>query len=513
MSNIKNWTYGFTHGILLLLFLQIPNHAFASALIFMEKTPDSIYLLLSLGWLVIIAFLYRHYKRSDTKFRQQLSKLNQNIEQQKSRLDFIRLHTDQLKKERIQKLHEELGQMDAGLKAMEQTLQASYQASKRNSILLSNISHTLRTNLNDILGFSALMATEFAMNEEEELFSYSENIRKSGESLLHLLNNIIDISRIEAKTFNLKPENCELTTITKEIIGAYENQAKQKGIKIVYESNEVPVFAGDGESLRHILSNLIDNAIRYTEEGFIKIQQRQDNQQIIWTIKDTGIGIDKVYLPDIFEPFRRHSLGYSKTTYQGAGLGLPLVKQLLELMGGSIELESQKAVGTTVTIFLPYHSALDEKETEVPKETLKRKATLKPQIDLVKPLHRLLVIDDDKMNNMLIRKMLPETKQLDFATHKKELIRNIETSIGQHQLYEAFILDTNFENPKGGLRWLTKIPRTFPEYTDTPIIALSSFPELDEEEDHLIKMGFCAYLAKPLNKARLISSLNRCLRS
>jgi len=510
---MRNWTYCFTYGILLLLFLQIPNHVSASTLTFIEKVTDSIYLLISLGWLVIIALLYYHYKRSGTKFRQQFSKLNQNIEQLKNRLDFIRHHNDQLKKEKIQKLYEELGQVDAGLKAMEQTLQDSYQASKRNSILLSNISHTLRTNLNDILGFSALMATEFAINEEEELFNYSENIRKSGESLLHLLNNIIDISRIEAKTFNLKPENCELTNITKEIIAAYEAQAKQKGIKIVYESNKVPVFAGDGESLRHILSNLIDNAIRYTEEGFIKIQQSQKDQQIIWTIKDTGIGIDKAYLPDIFEPFRRHSLGYSKTTYQGAGLGLPLVKQLLELMGGSIKLESQKAAGTTVTIFLPYHSALDEKETEVPKQTAKRKAALKPQVELVKPLHRLLVIDHDKMNNMLIRKMLPEIKQLDFATHKNELIRNIEMSIRQHQLYEVLILDTNFENPKEGLRWLTKIPQTFSEYAYTPIIALSSFPELDEEEDRLIKMGFCAYLAKPLNKERLISSLNICLSS
>jgi signal transduction histidine kinase/CheY-like chemotaxis protein len=490
--------------------LALPLLMISPQLLFIEEIPGSVYGLLAAAWLVVIVLTLRYRRNYQKKITPKLDKLSKEIEQLKNRLEFFSLHTDELKEEKIKKLHDELAQLDISLKAMEKTLQASYEASKRNSILLSNISHTLRTNLNDILGFSALLGTEFAMKEEEELFGYSENIRKSGESLLHLLNNIIDISRIEAKTFNLKPENCDLTRITKEIFTYYEPQANHKGIKIVYQDDEVPVFSGDGQSLRHILSNLVDNAIRYTNEGFIKVQQKFENRQLVWMIKDTGIGIDKAYLPDIFEPFRRQSLGYSKTTYQGAGLGLPLVKQLLELMGGSIELESQKAVGTTVTIYLPFKEPLIEKAPSKRKIPERKSSTPKPPSSLNKPLHRLLVVDHDTMNNMLIRKMLTNTEKIDFATNQHQLLQYLEKSIHDKSLYELIILETNFEVRKKAHLWIHKITQSFPEYKQIPIIALSSFPEMDKDEQSFIQLGFCAYVTKPLNKEKLFNSINRC---
>jgi len=323
-----------------------------------------------------------------------------------------------------------------------------------------------------------------------------------------LLNNIIDISSIEAKTLALKPENCDLKTITREIIATYEGLAKQKGIKIVFQDDGVPIFSGDGQSLRHILSNLIDNAVRYTEKGFVKIHQAKQDDKVIWSIKDTGVGIDKAYLPDIFEPFRRHSLGYSKTTYQGAGLGLPLVKQLLALMHGEIQLESQKAVGTTVQVFLPFNPPLVE---DVKKA---QPAPSRPtsKIKLIKPLNRLFIADSDRMNNMLIKKMLPDTGEISFADSDRELLEKLEQSIQQKQLFELIILEINFQVPSGGIKWLKKIPEAFPDYENTPIIALSSFPELNEE-DGLLKKGFKAYISKPVNKERLYNSLNKALYS
>lgn len=490
--------------------LLIPLITIKSPLLFIEEIPGSVYWLISLGWLIFILLGLRYRKNYRKKIMPKLDNLSKEIEQLKNRLEFFSLHTEELKKEKIKKLRDELAELDISLKAMEKTLHESHEASRRNSILLSNISHTLRTNLNDILGFSTLLGTEFAMNEEEDLFSYSENIRKSGESLMHLLNNIIDISLIEAKTFNLKPENCNLSQITKEIIAAYEPQAKSKGIKIVYQDDEVPVFSGDGQSLRHILSNLIDNAIRYTQEGFIKIQQKYENLQVVWTIKDTGIGIDKAYLPDIFEPFRRQSLGYSKTTYQGAGLGLPLVKQLLELMGGSIELESQKAVGTTIRIYLPFNQPLPEKKEQIPKAASTKPSSNKPVPTLAKPLNRILVIDTDDMNNWLMRKMLPTSVKIDFAINRRQLLQSLEKSIQQSSLYELIILETNFEEQHKAHVWIDKIAQTFPEYAKVPFLALSSFPELDNKEPLIIKNGYSGYVSKPLNKEKLINSINHC---
>ena len=490
--------------------MLIPFMILKSPLLFIEEIPGNVYWLISLGWFIIILLGLRYKKKYRKKIIPKLDKLSKEIEQLKNRLEFFSLHTDELKEEKIKKLRDELAGLDISLKAMEKTLQESHEASRRNSILLSNISHTLRTNLNDILGFSTLLGNEFAMNEEEDLFSYSENIRKSGESLMHLLNNIIDISLIEAKTFNLKPENCKLSQITKEIIAAYEPQAKSKGIKIVYQDDEVPVFSGDGQSLRHILSNLIDNAIRYTQEGFIKIQQKYENLQVVWTIKDTGIGIDKAYLPDIFEPFRRQSLGYSKTTYQGAGLGLPLVKQLLELMGGSIELESQKAVGTTVRIYLPFNQPLPEKKEQVRKAVSTQPTSNKPVATLAKPLNRILVIDKDEMNNWLIRKILPTSVKIDFAINRRQLLQYLEKSIQQSSLYELIILETNFEEQHNAHVWISKIAQSFPEYAKVPFLALSSFPELDKKKPLMIKNGYSGYVSKPLNKEKLINSINDC---
>ncbi len=473
-----------------------------------------IYMIFSALWVLIIALLIVFYRSSGKKFSKQATQLQTNIEKLRTRINYFRQHTNQFKKEQIEKLREEEGQLDISLKAMQETLTRSKQTSRRNSILLSNISHTLRTNLNDILGFSSLLGTEFAMNEEEDLFEYSENIRKSGESLLHLLNNIIDISRIEAKTLTLKPENCDLKTITREIIASYEGLAKQKGIKIVFQDDGVPQFSGDGQSLRHILSNLIDNAVKYTEKGFVKIRQARQGDRISWTIKDTGEGIDKAYLPDIFEPFRRHSLGYSQTTYQGAGLGLPLVKQLLSLMHGEIKLESQKAVGTTVQVSLPFNPPLAEDvKKDIKKEQHDPSVSLPiSKIKLIKPLNRLLIADNDRMNNMLIKKMLPNTGEISFAGSDRELLQKLEQSVQQKQLFELIILEINFQVPSGGIKWLGKIPEVFPEYAHTPLIALSSFPELDEESK-ILKKGFNAYISKPLNKEKFYNSINKALYS
>jgi len=495
------------------LYTSLPLPLWASSITpsIPENGHKLFYLVLSAVWIVFFILLAIYYRLYGSKFKNQAIKLKTEVEQFKNRIDFFHKHADQIKEEEIEKLHEDLGQLNISLKAMQVSLQTSYRSSKRNSILLSNISHTLRTNLNDILGFSSLLTNEFAMKEEEDLFEYSENIRKSSESLMHLLNNIIDISRIEANTFDLKPENCHLTVLTQEIIASYESLAEQKGIKLVFKDEGVPVFSGDGQSLRHILSNLIDNAIRFTENGFVKIQQKAEGNQLVWSIKDTGIGIDKAYLPDIFEPFRRHSLGYSKSAYQGAGLGLPLVKQLLELMKGHIELESRKAVGTAVTIYLPLNAPLPE-ETKTGKQGPFRAKGTKTKLNLTKPLNKLLIADSDHLNNMLIKKMLPDTKVIEYVSFEQELIQHLEKSIQQKQLYEVIILEINFEIPSGGRKWLKKMPQIFPQYKDVPIIALSSFPELNETIN-LLNEGFYAYVSKPVNREKLYNSLNQLVTS
>ncbi len=187
------------------------------------------------------------------------------------------------------------------------------------------MSHEIRTPLNGIIGFSSLLEAELSRMENQELFEYASGIEQSGERLLHLLNNIIDISRIEANDFEVKLESCNIPHIITQVSELYNFKANEKGLRLNIQTLDTPPALADERISAKVLTDLIDNAIKYTERGFVNINSGFDidSKRVFIRIKDTGIGIDSAYLPNIFEAFRQESLGYSRA-YQGAGLGLPL---------------------------------------------------------------------------------------------------------------------------------------------------------------------------------------------
>ena len=451
-----------------------------------------------------ITLFLRHKQKKNSRKRKELQNGLASVRQT---LDTLTRDRQAIIKQRAKALEKELDLLKQNLKAMEETLQAGKLSARRNSMLMVRISNTLRTNLNDILGFSSLLGNEFAMNEEPELFEYNENIQRSGEALIHLLNNIIDISKIESKSFSLKETACNITEITQSLIEHFRPVAEQKGIRIVFKEEETPIFAADKQAIKHILTNLIDNAIRYTEKGFIKISQSFNGKEIVWAIKDTGIGIDKAYLPDIFEPFRQQSLGYSKTTYQGAGLGLPLVKGMLKIMGGDIELESEKAVGTTVRVFFPFkkYTPGNIPSPEVAKPP--KKATATPDTQLQKPGKRVLVLDGDRLEGMLIKKILTgdDVVLYDTGIPPEEWINSIFSG---ETLPDIILLELDFSGKGRGKDVLKKIREKFPRVAGIPVVALSAYPDATGEEEAL-QAGFTACLRKPFRKNELISIINR----
>ncbi len=493
----------------ILFLISTENNVFANKFNQSEISGNSIwFFILSAILFFGIFILWKYFKKNKSEIYIHKNKLIQDIKNIKKQIEELNLHSDDWKKERIHSIQQDLSNLSVNIKALEQSLKLSKKNARKNSLLLSNISHALRTNLNDILGFSSLLKDEFALKEEDELYEYSENIWKSGESLLHLLNNIIDISRIEAKTFSLKKQNCNINEILDELIKEYNSKADQKGLKIVKQiDNQIPEFSIDVQALKHILSNIIDNAIKYTDKGFIKIKISTEKESILLVVKDTGMGIDKAYLNDIFEPFRQHSLGYSKTTYQGAGLGLPLAKQMLELMGGKIQLESEKAVGTTVTITLPLTKTVSTKK-DVEKSPQKVKKIKKYQLKT--PIKKLVIIDTDFLNNMLIRKMLPESIQVLFFSSIDELheaVRKKEILIND---IELFILNIDIENDDNGNELLKKLNKISNKEKRLNVIAMVSthIPGLDKK---MRKYGFMSYIEKPLSKQILFQSIEEAL--
>lgn len=456
-----------------------------------------------------LAFVLR---KNQKKASRQLSELQTNIKTLQQDLTALKENREEIIQQRVKALHNELERLKQNLKAMEETLKASKLSARRNSLLMTKISNTLRTNLNDILGFSSLLGNEFALSEEKELFEYNENIRKSGESLIHLLNNIIDISKIESKSFNLNEEECNLTEITRGLIAQYKPVAGQKGLRIVFRDDKILRVASDSQAVKHILANLLDNAVRYTEKGFIKISQALQDKQVVWTIKDTGVGIDKAYLPDIFEPFRQQSLGYSKTAYQGAGLGLPLIKSMLDIMNGSIEIESEKAVGTTVRIYLPFKKHTSKgKAAGSEQPATKGKKPAANKIELKKANIKILVLDKDKLGNMLIKKILPRAiiETYDKGHDPYEWLRqHLESKAPP----DIFIIELDFPGKERGAATLQNIREKYPETGKIPAIALSAYLDNNGLEK-AIRHGFTGYLSKPIHKNDLISLINQLIPS
>lgn len=496
--------------ILFSIFLTLQAaQLFASGANISSTASGWLYLSLALFLTAIgVAFVLRKRQKLNTL---RLEKLQTSLRALKQELTSLKENREEIIQQRIKSLYDELESRKQNLKAMKKTLEASKRSANQNSFLLTKISHTLRTNLNDILGFSLLLGNEFALSEEQELFEFNENIRKSGESLMHLLNNIIDISRIESKSFHLHVEECHLADISQELISQYEPAASLKDIKIVFQNDKVPPFAADSEAVKHILSNLLDNAVRYTEKGFIKISQALKDKEVEWTIKDTGAGIDKAYLPDIFEPFRQQSLGYSKTNYQGAGLGLPLIKSMLDIMGGRIEINSEKAKGTTVIIFLPFKQFSAK---SIPPDTKKKairkdKKAASKKSELKKTNARILILDEDRLGNMLIKKILPEA-QVEAYNKEADPYKWMAQQIEGQTYPDILMVEMDFTGKRKGGAVLQKIKEKFPIVENIPVIALSSYPDANGSEK-AVQQGFTAYLQKPFHKNDLIFLINRLI--
>ncbi len=499
-------TYRNLFFILFFVISALPLHAKQVSTIAQGSNSREIFILLSLVIIVLFFLTQLFFKRNRRISAKFISDIEIKMEDTEKSILEIQEHSDDLILTKKGLLVQSTENLKKNLKSMQSALDEAHHSAQRNSILLSNISHTLRTNLNDILGFSYLLGNDFAMKEDSELYEYSENIRKSGNSLVHLLNNIIDISRIEANTFNLGKQNCDLAALMNELISEYKPVAKQNGLQVFFQSETVPLFSTDVEALKHILSNLLDNAVKYTENGFVKIIQKTEDEQVVIIIKDTGIGIDKAFQSEIFEPFRRQSLGYSKNTYQGAGLGLPLVKKMLGLMGGNIKLESEKASGTTVTIHIPHTKPISEKAfSRGTKSLAGDKKTV--NIQLNHNLARILVIDNDNLNNMLIRKMLPGISHLSFATSREELDAIIKNGGEKGQPFDIVILNIDFIEKKGGIKIRQELQKNNAVFKRAPFVALSDIMDVGLQEK-MLKEGFKTYMDKPISKEKLFNTMN-----
>ncbi len=366
---------------------------------------------------------------------------------------------------------------------------------------LANMSHEIRTPLNGIIGFSNLLETELSLNENQELFEYANNIKVSGERLLELLNNIIDISRIEAHDYQLNITELPLKNILFEICNDFKLKANEKGLTFNYQLESNYIINNDLNAIKRVVNNILNNSLKYTQKGFINLScgNSETENEIYIRIKDTGVGIDNAYLPYIFEAFRQESLGYSRA-FQGAGLGLPFVNKLISLMGGRIELDSEKAQGTLVNL---YFKTTQSSIKEIPLKEIKQTITNSNYHNL-----KIFVVEDDRINRMLLKKMLENMGESILAVDGIETLKIINEKAAKNEFFDVMLFDINLPEPWDGVSLMKEIKKQHNEYQTIPFIAQTAYA-LEHDRDKLLEEGFDDYIAKPVDQKNLMNVILR----
>jgi signal transduction histidine kinase/CheY-like chemotaxis protein len=460
------------------------------------------FVILSMFFFVLFFWIFFNYLKFKKVIREKIGIIQKNRDEAESNVVEAFANLDQLVKDRESDLNKELIERERVDTELRDALVQAEEANYQKNAFLSNISHEIRTPLNGIIGFSSLLENELAILDQPDLFDYANSIQKSGEKLLHLLNNIIDISRLEANDIDFKLVGCNLPELLEEVIASFKGSANEKGLRIVTEIGQFNAIA-DQIMLSKVISEMLDNAIKYTDKGFIRIKLESVGAtgQVRIDIRDTGIGIDKNYLPDLFEAYRHESHGYSRQ-YQGAALGIPLSKQLVEKMGGSFLLDSQKAVGTTVSILLPESTKVDQKQQIAPNE-------LNLQTEKIKKLlsgKRILIVEDDMASRKIISRFLEPHSEITAVADGDTAIKAIEEGEKAQKFFDLLVFDINLPAPWDGKKLVKAIKSNYSAYSNVPAIAETAFAMNNDESD-VMKSGFNAYLSKPIQRAILYKEI------
>lgn len=230
---------------------------------------------------------------------------------------------------------------------------------------LSNMSHELRTPLNSVIALSGVLSRRLANQIPEEEYSFLEIIERNGKNLLMLINDILDISRIEAGREEIEITQFNVNKLITEVITMLQPQAKQKNIELLHEASGSDLYiSSDTNKCQHILQNLIGNALKFTEKGQVVVSAQQNGINLEIEVADTGIGIAEDHLPHIFEEFRQAD-GSTSRRFGGTGLGLAIAKRYANLLGGTILVKSTLDVGSKFTLSLPIDYTLDKRILEV----------------------------------------------------------------------------------------------------------------------------------------------------